>query len=129
MEGAALALVSVDVLIDALMAHTRLTFQLETPRNLFRTPVAAEQTLDYSPRLRGDAWAVSGSVSGNGQLVRLLGPVAALPLVAAHFTRDGAPVAAYYLGDAGLVVSGSHQGVNLVSLLAGKLRVAHSVLL
>jgi hypothetical protein len=63
-ERATAALLSIDVLIDALMAGTRLPFQRETTRNLFRTPLLAQQCLDALPRRGTDAWAVGGAVAG-----------------------------------------------------------------
>lgn len=55
----------------------------------------------------------------------MLGAIAALPAVALEFARDGGFVAADDGGHLGLAVVSFFQGVNLVSLLAGKLRVAH----
>ena len=63
------------------------------------------------------------------QLVGLLGTLAAPAQVARQLTRDGRFMHAQVAGDGGAVRACFPQGVNLVSLLAGKLRVTQAVLL
>ena len=83
------------------------------------------QRLDKRPGLGLDAWLVRGQLSRQCQFLRLLRAIATLPAVALEFARDSGLVAANDGGHPGLAVVSFLQGVNLVSLLAGKLRVAH----
>lgn len=52
-----------------------------------------------------------------------LGSIAAQAAITAHFAADGGLVHAHDGSNLGLVMLGFHQGVNLISLLLGKLRV------
>ena len=55
----------------------------------------------------------------------LLGPVASKTAIAAQLPTYGVFVRANHCGDLRLIVTHVQQGIYLVSLLLGKLRVAH----
>ncbi len=118
-QVAALRLVGVDVLIDALVTDGRLLFQRESPGDLFGTPLLAHQNFDSRPRLGLDTRFDALLLAVLRGLIGLLGAVAALPPIAAHFARDSRGVDADVVGDLLVRVRFFQQGGNLVSLLAG----------
>ena len=128
LERAAPSHVRVDIVVAALVAHVGLSLQFEPPDDLLRTPLLAQERLDPCPGLLRDARLMRRQLARPCQFVGLLGTIAAPAAIAAQLARDSAFVAADDRGNLRLVLSGFHQGVNLVSLLAGKLRVTQSVL-
>jgi len=128
MECPASLFVRVNVEVDALVADRRLPLQSESPTDLLRAPLSREQALDLPPRLWRDAGRDSLLLPRESQLVSLLRAIAPPPTIAAHLARDGAFMDADLRGDLSSVKSGFHEGVNLVSLLLGELRIVHRVL-
>jgi hypothetical protein len=128
-EGAALALVRVDVLIDALMANGGLSLQAEAARDLFRTPLVAQEALDLLPLGRWDVWAGALLLAGLSLLISLLRAIAARALIAPEFARDGGFMHSQVVGYRTLAVLLFAQGINLVSLFAGQLLIAQLMLL
>ncbi len=124
-ERAAGPLVGVDVAVDALVARRRPPFEPKAARDLLGAPVPAQQRLDHGPGLGADARPGGGPLPRLGQLMREGGAVGAPPSVAAQLARDRRLMDADEGGCLCLAVAGFLQGVNLVSLLAGKLRVTH----
>ncbi len=124
-EHPTLLLVLVDILIYAFVAHSRLTLEHEATTDLFGTPLLAQEHFDLLPGLGLNARCHSLLLSCAGQLMSLFGTLAALPPIAADLTRDRAFVDTDLSGDLGSVKASFHEGVNLVSLLLGEMRIVH----
>jgi len=123
MQAPARAFVRIDVLVDPLVADDDPVFRLEPSARLIRAPIETEQSLDACPIARREPGADFGCAPRHGHGVRLLRPVAARPAVAAEFTTHGGLVRPDFRGDLGLIPSGFHTGMNLISLFMGELRV------
>src|SRR5882762_7849046 len=125
MQSAAAPFLCIDVQIDAFMADRWLLLQLQTSADLLRTPVLAQEPLDLFPSLPGDARTIGRTLPVVGEFICLIRAIALQSAVAPQLARDRALMATNYHADLGLVMSGFHQRVYLVSLLPGKLCVAH----
>ena len=123
MEMAARAFVRIDVPVDPLVADDDPILRLEPSARLLGAPVAAEQSLDACPIAWREPGADLGRAPRHGQGVCLLRPVAARPAVAAELTTHGGLVRPDLTCDLGLIPSGFHTGMNLISLFMGELRV------
>src|SRR5450759_178606 len=129
MQRAAAPFVCIDVQIDAFMAHRWLFLQLQTPGDLLRTPLLAQEPLDLLPSLRSNPRTICVALPVEGQFICLIRAIALLAAVAPQLARDRALMATDHDCDLRLVLSGFHQAVYLVSLFTGKLPIAHVVLL
>src|SRR5882762_6606555 len=107
------------------MTDGRLFLQPQTPGDLLRTPLLAQEPFDLLPSLPGNARPIGVALPVVGELICLKGAIALQPAVAAELARDRALVATDHDGDLRLVMSGSLQGVYLVSLFTGKLLIVH----
>ena len=121
---ASAALVAKHVQVDPLMADTE-AFLLPQPQaDLLGTPVLPQQALhplssyfiNTAPVLRGPA--------RHGQPVRLRGPVPAQPAIPPQLSADRGAGSAQLTRYRRLAMTCFHEGVNLISLFLGKLRVA-----
>ena len=124
-QCAASSFVRIDILINALMADLDLLLFDEPARDLFRTPVLAQATFNDRPCLRRDADGDVVQFARLGFLLCLFGAIAPASSVASKFTRDGRGMNPDFGGNLKLFPVGFHAGINLVSLLRGKLSVTH----
>lgn len=85
MQHSALSLVSVDVLVDALVAGRAVVLQGQASGNLFGTPLLDKEAFDLLPRLGRDARLGTKLLPHNSQLLHLSGTIASLPAIAAAF--------------------------------------------
>src|SRR5215470_9843371 len=125
MQRAAAPFVSIDVEIDAFMAHGPLALQLQAARDLFRAPLLMKQEFHLLPSLRRDARTVTLKLPAAGQLLGSVWVITTRSAVPSQLTRDRALVATDEGGYLSFVLAGFHQHVYLVSLFTGKLSVAH----
>ena len=89
MEVAAAGFVGIDVLTNALVANRDVRLASEPARDLFRTSILPQITLNQCPRLRLDEEAEMLELTLGGFLLRLLGTIATSATIAREFTRDG----------------------------------------
>src|SRR2546421_1299935 len=129
MQGATAPFICIDVQVDPFMAYTGLLLQLQTPRDLFRTPVLAQEPLDLLPSMPGNTRTIRLALPVVGQFICLVVAIAFLAAVAPQLSRDRALMATDHRGDESLIMAGSLQNVYLVSLFTGKLFIVHCVLL
>ena len=104
------------------MADRPLAFPGEPLPNLLRAPLLPDQGLHPLPVRNPDPGSMTLGPAGQTALLRLLGPVAPLPTVAANLPRNRRLVHPKLLRRLGLVQPGFAVGVNLVSLLLDELR-------
>src|SRR5687768_2228150 len=119
MQRATPSFVCIDVKIDAFMAHGGLFLKFQTTGDLLRTPLLAQELLDLFPRLPGNARPIGVALPVVREFICLIGAIAFQSTVASQLARDGALMATNQAGDLRLVMSGSLQGVYLVSLFTG----------
>ena len=93
-------------------------------RDLLWAPIQTQLRFDQLPCFRQDA--NSAAIAATKRLVMsLLGPVASQTAIAAQFPTYGGFVRANHFSDLRSIVTHFQQGIYLVSLFLGKLRVAH----
>jgi len=91
MQVAALMLIGIDGLIDALVTDRGLAKLFARAADLFGRPVLAEQRVNLLPSGRSNAGGVVfGFTARVRKLLGLFGAVAALTPIAFEFARDGA---------------------------------------
>jgi hypothetical protein len=133
--GAAPPAVGREVLINALLADGGLPCEAEASGNLCGTPLVASECCDLLPWRGANRRAASRAAAGTSLLARLrqlvgrCGPSAAPAMVACQFGGDGGLMEAQVTGHFSWAVVLFVQGVNLESVLAGKLRVTQWVFL
>ena len=115
--------VPLEVLVELLVADRPLAFPGEPLPDFCRAPLLPDQGLHPLPVRNPDPGSMALGPAGQTALLRLLGPVAPLPLVAANLPRNRRFVHPKLLRRLGLVQPGFTVGVNLVSLLLGERRV------
>src|SRR5213083_3084809 len=125
MQRAAAPLIGIDVEVDPFMTYAGLSLQPQTPGDLFRTPVLAQEALDLLPSLPGNTRTIGLALPVVSQFIRLVMAIALLAAVAPQFSGDRAFMATDHQGDVALVMSGFLQDVYLVSLFTGKLFIVH----
>ncbi|WP_319586806.1 hypothetical protein [uncultured Desulfobulbus sp.] len=60
-QGAAVFLVCIDVAVDGFVTNQQAAFQSKPTCNLFRTEVRSDQSLDISPFMQRDAFAIEAA--------------------------------------------------------------------
>jgi hypothetical protein len=111
------------MLINSFMADGQLR------GNLFGTPLHAQQGINFifhPRRYRVGVTAVLRSIGRH--LASLLGSIAQRTSVAAQIPTDGGLVSVQYLGYLRMIVSGFHEGVNLISFSLAEVFVGHGQL-
>lgn len=99
-EVAALALIGIDVLIDAFVAGGRLALDFERAADLFRRPVLLEQGINLLPSVRGNAGGIFFCLAARGgQVLGLFGAIATLAAIAFEFARNSARSTSKFAGD------------------------------
>lgn len=111
------------ILVNSFMAHSDTVSITRRIADLFRTPLVSQPALDPLPVLRRNAGLMTTLAAGQGQLLSLLRPVTAQPAVASVLLGDRSLVGADHLGNLRLLMTRFHQGLNLVTLGFGELRV------
>ena len=99
----------------------------EPQTDLLRTPVLAQRHLDQYPGFAPYPWSDLVLASIHGKSVGLGGSITPKTPVSSALTADCGFVNIYNPGNLGRVRTCFHQGMNLVSLFLGKLRVASHV--
>src|SRR3989337_754951 len=113
-----------DVLVNPLVTDLDGMIPTQPSRDLLRAPIQTQLSFDHLPCFRQDA--NSAVIAATKRLgMSLLGPVASQTAIAAQLPTYGGFVRANHFGDLRSVVTHFQQGIYLVSLFLGKLRVAH----
>src|ERR1700761_5687735 len=100
MKIAALALVGIDVLIDALVAGSLLSLRFESATDLFGRPILTQTGFDLLPGVGADAGGLFFRLAaGVGQLLGLFRAVAAPAAIAFEFAADGGFIDAQLTSD------------------------------
>jgi hypothetical protein len=123
MQVAAHCFVRIDVLINVLMADRGLLFQGEPARDLCRTPILTKLILNKRPGLRLNADGDMLELAFFSSVLCLLGAIATPASITREFARDGTGMDPNLGSNRKLSPVGFEAGVNLVSLLLGKLCV------
>ena len=119
----ALSLVGINTQVNRLMADGQLA------RNLLRAPLQLQQQLRlviHPCWHRVGVTAVLRSISRH--LTSLLGAVTTRASITAQLPTDGGLVSVQHLGYLRLIVSGFHEGVNLISFNLAEVFVGHKQL-
>jgi len=116
-------LVMANVALNPLVADPAKPLLRQPQTDLFRAPVLAQQGFNPAPVLRRQSRLRLALPALDRKALRLLRALAAPAAVAPQLPADCGLVDADNVGNLGLVASRFHQGVNLVSLLLGKLRI------
>ena len=111
-----------NVLVDPFMADLKTVIILEPIRYLLRAPFLADQRFDQDPG--GGFYAIPGFLSSvQSKLMSLFGAIPFLSTIASHFSANRGLVNTDYSSYLDLQMSHFQEGVNLISLFLGKLRV------
>ena len=122
-QRAASSFVGINMLIKRLMTDWQFA------SNLLRAPLHAKHIGGLLTHPGGHRSGVSALLRSLGrQLTGLLGPIAFKPAVARKLPADGGLVPIQQLGDLSLIVSGFHEGVNLISFSLAEVFVFHKQL-
>ena len=114
-------------MIDPFITDANTPVAPEPQTDLLRTPVLAQRHLDQYPGFVPYPWSDLVLASIHGKSVGLGGSITPKTPVSSALTADCGFVNIYNPGNLGRVMTCFHQGMNLVSLLLGKLRVASHV--
>ena len=111
-----------NVLVDPFMADLKTVVILKPIRYLLRAPILADQCFDQDPD-RSFYLISDFLASVQCKLMSLLGSITFLSTIASHFSADRGFVNTDYSSYLDLQMSHFQEGVNLISLFLGKLRV------
>ena len=126
-EVTALALVSVDELVDGLVTDPRTAFSSESPANLLRTPSRSETVGNDELESVGEANVLSTfSLAFHRQAVGLSVPVAALAGVAPNLSTHGRGMHSEEFCNAAHRVAFFPQNVDLDPIIVRELSVSHA---
>lgn len=116
----ALRLVSVDFLINRLVANR------EVAGDLLGAPLQSKKPSNRLPDFRRDARRISAAaLSLFRQMLGLRGPIPSSARAPRQLSADSRFVTAHYLGDLGLVMSGFHQCMDLITFGLAEVCIGH----
>ena len=111
-----------NVLVDPFMAYLKTVVHLVPIRYLLRAPFLADQPFDQDPG-EGVSAIQRFLALIQRKLMSLFGAIPFLSTIASHFSADRGLVNTDYSSYLDLQMSHFQEGVNLISLFLGKLRV------